>query len=375
MSFVLLSTWFGTFLLRDDTVHLHTLFPREPEAIAKRIRLMRSDELLGEEKALAGKETNFLTNDHRLLKLGATGLVTVTPPNPGDWDFDLELLQKAMILLGKEDSQLAVTRDLSIVAAVNTIDDITKSWNLLWERLRNWYGLHFPELEYMVTPQKYVELIATYGDPEAVSKAYHGTDTQGPLDTVGSQPDPNDIVALQEIAKTLSDLQTAKGDLESFIEEQMQTVAPNLSHLAGSLIGARLIAQSGDLATLSKTPASTIQLLGAEKALFRHIAEGTPPPKHGVIFQHPIVNTSPYWQRGKLARSLAAKIAIAAKVDQYGGDFIGDSLASEMKRRTDAVKKQFSAPPKRRAGIQASRATSTWKPHSKRRGGRGKRKR
>ena len=375
MSLVLTTTWFGTFILRDNEVIHHILFPREPEAITKRIKMLRSGDIIEEEKQIAKLESNFLTTEERLLKLGATGLVDITPPVAQEWDFDLGLLQRAMILLGKEDAQMAITRDLSIVQAVNTIDDMTKSWNLIWERLRNWYGLHLPELEYLVPPARYVELIATYGDPRTVAQVFHGSSQISEIDGDNKSLNPEDIEALQEIAKTLTDLQKAKDELETFIEGQMASVAPNLTHLAGALIGARLIAQSGSLATLSKTPASTIQVLGAERALFRHIADGSSPPKHGIIFQHPLVNTAPYWQRGKIARTLAAKIAIAAKVDYYGGDFIGDALASEMKVRSDTIRQQFPEPPQRPAGDRTLRPMARKGYHSKRPRKRGKRKR
>jgi len=101
------------------------------------------------------------------------------------------------------------------------------------------------------------------------------------------------------------------------------------------------------LQRLARLPSSTVQLLGAEKALFLHLRSGKNPPKHGVIFQHPWVNRSPYWQRGKVARSLGGKISIAAKVDAYKGEFFADQLKKQMERRVEEVREKYPDPPPR----------------------------
>lgn len=98
---------------------------------------------------------------------------------------------------------------------------------------------------------------------------------------------------------------------------------------------------------MARLPSSTVQLLGAEKALFLHLRSGKRPPKHGVIFQHPWVNRAPYWQRGKVARSLGGKISIAAKVDAYGGEFVADHLKEQMERRLSEIRERYPDPPRR----------------------------
>ena len=100
--------------------------------------------------------------------------------------------------------------------------------------------------------------------------------------------------------------------------------------LLGGPLSARLISLSGGLERLASLPSSTIQLLGAEKAMFRHLRSGKNPPKHGVIYQYPDLRKAPYWQRGNIARALAGKVLIAAKVDQYKGEFCGDRLSEEL---------------------------------------------
>ncbi len=107
-------------------------------------------------------------------------------------------------------------------------------------------------------------------------------------------------------------------DIEAHVENEMKTIAPNLGAILGTAVGARVLAKAGSLKKLASMPASTIQIMGAEKALIRALKTGTAPPKHGILFQHPIVHAAPRWQRGKMARAIAAKAAIAARVDMYG---------------------------------------------------------
>jgi len=128
--------------------------------------------------------------------------------------------------------------------------------------------------------------------------------------------------------------------LERQIETDMSKVAPNMSKLIGPLIGARLISHAGSLEKLAKMPASTIQILGAEKALFRFKKEGGKPPKHGVLFQHPYLSRSPKSLRGKISRIIATKIAIAAKADAFTKRDISEDLIKTINERIMEIKKK-----------------------------------
>jgi len=150
------------------------------------------------------------------------------------------------------------------------------------------------------------------------------------------------------LAKLYLDMQAIRGNLTDYIDDAMKDVAPNIRELTGSLLGARLIALAGSLMKLALMPASTIQVLGAEKALFRALRGKGKPPKHGVIFQHPEIFRSPRWQRGKIARALAAKLAIAAKADAFTGNFIAPRLKEEFMRRVQEVKTIYAKPPPRK---------------------------
>jgi nucleolar protein 56 len=130
----------------------------------------------------------------------------------------------------------------------------------------------------------------------------------------------------------------------------MQETAPNLTALLSANLGARVISLAGGLQRLATLPSSTVQLLGAEKAMFMHLRSGKAPPKHGIIFQHPAIHRAPYWQRGKVARSMAAKAAIAAKVDFYKGEYIGERLKAELDKRLEEIARKYPEPPNKQAG-------------------------
>jgi nucleolar protein 56 len=126
--------------------------------------------------------------------------------------------------------------------------------------------------------------------------------------------------------------------LEKQIEKDMEIIAPNISRITGPLIGARIISIAGGINKVAFMPASTIQILGAEKALFRYKKEGGRPPKHGVIFQHNLINKSPRKIRGKIARVLATKIAIAAKADAFTKKDISGVLKDDLERRVREIR-------------------------------------
>jgi len=136
------------------------------------------------------------------------------------------------------------------------------------------------------------------------------------------------------------------------LDSVMDEVAPNTRALVGSLLGARLIALAGGLTNLAKLPASTVQVLGAEKALFRSLRTGTRPPKHGIIFQHSIIHEAKRWQRGKIARALAGKLTIATRIDAFGGKYVGDQLRVDLEKRIEEIKERYvEAPPPKKPAV------------------------
>ncbi|HNR26711.1 MAG TPA: Nop domain-containing protein, partial [Methanobacteriaceae archaeon] len=141
-----------------------------------------------------------------------------------------------------------------------------------------------------------------------------------PETSLGSDISPEDLEILQKFARSLQSLILTKKSLNTFVDKRMGELAPNLRELAGASLGAKLISHVGSIKGLAMLPSSTIQIMGAEKALFRHLKSGERPPKHGLIYQHPEVRGSRWWIRGKVARLLAAKISLAVRKDFFSGE-------------------------------------------------------
>ena len=251
-------------------------------------------------------------------------------------------------------------RDKMIIQAIEALDDIDKVINLLVSRLREWYSLHFPELdEILPKHQQYVAFVKTVGPRENVTeeKLKELGFSEGKVEKIlkaaqGSMGAPLgkfDAEIIVKLASEISDLYKLREQIEDYLEMAMDEVAPNLKGLVGAKLGARLLSLAGGLKELAMMPASTIQVLGAEKALFRHLRSGAKPPKHGVIFQYPAINRSPWWQRGKIARALAGKLAIAARVDYFSGEYIAEELKQELEQRIREIKEKYPNPPKRKA--------------------------
>ena len=156
----------------------------------------------------------------------------------------------------------------------------------------------------------------------------------------------DDLAQIQSMCKHVLELYHVRQTLENYVESVMQDVAPNTKKIAGALLGGRLIALAGGLMNLAKLPASTMQVLGAEKALFRSLKTKARPPKHGIIFQHPLIHDGKRWQRGKIARALAGKLTIAARVDAFKGNYVGDDLLADLNKRVEEVIERYpNAPP------------------------------
>jgi nucleolar protein 56 len=221
----------------------------------------------------------------------------------------------------KEQLRNAVKTDNFICQASANIEDIDKAANLLSKRLREWYELQNPELSYKVTDHdRLAEIIA------------QGADSKEP-GSMGADLAPADMAPIRNLAQKIVLLYTMKKDHELYLESSMKELCPNIHAVAGTLIAAKLIAQAGSLKRLSELTASTVQLLGAEKALFRHMVTGARAPKHGIILQHPLLQKAKMADRGKVARALADKIAMAAKIDYFKGQYIGDKLRADLEKK------------------------------------------
>ena len=268
-----------------------------------------------------------------------------------------ELVHNVSMELSKMRVKEAIEkRDLMVTQAIQTLDDIDKTLNLFMSRIREWYSLHFPELSRLVDKHEtYTRLILNLkkrnnfttenlkneGLPKTKTKQIAKTAES----SMGAELTEQDLEQITAMCKNALELSKRRDSLEKYIDSVMDEVAPNIRALVGSLLGARLIALAGTLNNLAKMPASTIQVLGAEKALFRSLRTGTRPPKHGIIFQHTIIHEAKHWQRGKLARALAGKLAIAARIDAFSGKYTGDKLKSDLEKRIKEIQEKYKEPP------------------------------
>ncbi len=245
--------------------------------------------------------------------------------------------------------------DLHIIQSINALDELDKIINTVGARMREWYGLHFPELDNLVSSLVvYAEIVSKAGLRENIvveilqNIGLPDKKVEVILDAAkrskGGDMTPENLA----IVKRLADEVIAQSDLRrvltDHIEVAMETVAPNVKELLTAAVGARIISKAGSLARLATMPASTIQILGAEKALFRALKTGARPPKHGLLFQHPLIHSAPKWQRGKIARAVASKVAIAARIDYYRHDGKDSTVYDKLKIRIDEIREKYREP-------------------------------
>ncbi|MFC7077546.1 NOP5/NOP56 family protein [Haloarcula halophila] len=198
--------------------------------------------------------------------------------------------------------------DQQLVHAVRAMADCERTANELTERVSEWGG-------------------SRYGES--------GTGIDYAREVAARTPDDGTDRALVSLAERTVELTEEADSLRAFIERAAPAVAPNLSMLAGPVLAARLLSLAGGLEALAKQPSGTVQVLGAEDALFAHLTGSAPSPKHGVIFTHEYVRGTHPEERGSAARALAGKLSIAARIDHYSGDrrpFLQDELDERIER-------------------------------------------
>ena len=263
----------------------------------------------------------------------------------------------AIKLSSSKVTEVSQSPDLHIIQAINTLDDTDRIINAISSRLREWYGLHFPELDNIIDSINGYSQIVLAGKRDKLSKKIF-EDAGFPESKVemltlvteksrgGDISDAN-LAIVQSLAKQILELFDLRKNLEDHVESEMRKIAPNLSAVLGTSVGARILARAGSIKHLATMPASTIQVLGAEKALFRSLKTGSQPPKHGLLFQHTLVHAAPRWQRGKIARAIAGKAAIASRVDYHGGG-LNQVLLDKLNIRVDEIGKKYVEPPERK---------------------------
>jgi len=263
-----------------------------------------------------------------------------------------------LILAKSSVSAASEARDLLVKHAIDAIGEIDKSINVAAMRLREWYSLHHSSLSKLVEDQEQFirVVIACKGRNQVDEERLRSAGLSDSLiqsvignldEDMGADFEEADLAIISRLAERVQGLYELRRELEDYVGSMMRTLAPNITALVGPMVGARLISLAGSMKDLASRPSSTVQVYGAERALFRSLKTGTDPPKHGIIYQVPEIYSAPYWQRGKIARALAGKLSIAAKIDAYSRRDVGEELRKAFEKRTEEIRKQNPEPPER----------------------------
>jgi nucleolar protein 58 len=223
--------------------------------------------------------------------------------------------------------------DTMIIQAISLLDDLDKELNMYAMRVKEWYGWHFPEMARIINDNvAYARIVLHVGMrsntassdlSEILPEEIEGAVKAAAEVSMGTEITEEDLLNIRSLAEQVVEFTEFRAQLSSYLSNRMQAIAPNLTALVGELVGARLIAHSGSLINLAKSPASTIQILGAEKALFRALKTKHDTPKYGLIYHASLIGQASGKNKGKVARILAAKAALGLRVDSlsdWGAD-------------------------------------------------------
>jgi nucleolar protein 58 len=231
--------------------------------------------------------------------------------------------------------------DVMIMQAVGLLDDLDKELNNFAMRLREWYGWHFPEMGKIVTDNlAYARVVKHMGmKTKAKDTNFAKVDVpdeiaaevkQAAETSMGTEITEEDYTNILTLCERVIELTEYRASLAEYLKLRMNAIAPNLTYMVGELVGARLISHAGSLMSLAKHPSSTVQILGAEKALFRALKTKKNTPKYGLIYHASLVGQSAPTLKGKISRVLAAKLSLCCRVDALG-DQVEPSLGKEFK--------------------------------------------
>jgi nucleolar protein 58 len=216
--------------------------------------------------------------------------------------------------------------DTMVVQAVGLLDELDKEINTYAMRVKEWYGWHFPELQAILNENAhYAKLVLKCGMRPNFSKmdlseilddeTMEATVKEAAEVSMGTEIAEIDIINIQALAEQVLSMSEYRAQLYEYLKNRMNAIAPNLTILVGELVGARLISHAGSLMNLAKQPASTVQILGAEKALFRALKTKSDTPKYGLIYHASLVGQAAPKNKGKISRVLAAKCSLGIRVD------------------------------------------------------------
>jgi len=353
MQAYIVTTFIGVFgVNKKNKIISFNPFPKNSEKIAERMKLSEI-EVIDEEKKV---QNDLWKNKYKqfIFSVRKFGAKHVEPNNDAEKfikenlrklaiekkivknqvEFN-QLLTRVNLELTKVKIKKSIGRDSLVIQANNTIEELDKSINILIERLREWYGLHFPEMDRIISDhEKYVGIIEKFGLRKNITEAELSKFREK---SMGTELNENDIKIIQSFAIRILELYKLRKEISKYLEKELKEVAPNFSELAGAMLGAKLLAKAGGLERLARMPSSTIQLIGAEKALFRFLHGKGKSPRFGMIFNHPLIQNAPEKLKGRIARVLASKLTIAAKMDYYSKEYKGGQLKKDLEERVKKI--------------------------------------
>lgn len=360
------------FIAFDEDLQIadYKLF-KEDEVVSNLIKIEENEILNEEIELINGMKLNSESGDKIIIEttkrksqykeLENYGNIEVKTPNKGgehlrnnienvfeeigfskSQDEIIQIYEKLAIHKIKKSSQ---EEDKLLIQAINSVDDIDESISKLVERIRDWYTIYFPEMDTISNNETYIKLIAESENREDILENFNDHFSEEIEESTGADIEESDLAMLKSFAESIYSLQKSRKELENYIDSKMESIAPNLRDLLGSTLGAKLIAHIGSIKRLATYPASVIQIMGAEKAIFRHLKTGERPPKHGLIFQHPSVRGAKWWNRGKIARNLALKITLAVRKDVFSGEY-DPSIAEDYLKKVEQIEKENPFPKK-----------------------------
>eukprot|EP00941_MAST-03F_sp_MAST-3F-sp1_P001172 g1172.t1 len=267
--------------------------------------------------------------------------------------------------------------DTMIVQAIGLLDDLDKEINTYAMRVKEWYGWHFPEMQKIVLENlQYAQVVLKLGTRKGIAEMDFSdilADEQIEADlksaaaiSMGVDITEADLDNVKTLCTQVVSLYDYRAQLSDYLKSRMSAIAPNLTVMVGELVGARLIAHAGSLLNLAKQPASTVQILGAEKALFRALKTKSDTPKYGLIYHASVIGQAAPKNKGKISRVLAAKTSLAIRIDALS-ETSDASAGIEMRAKVEDRLRQMEgnhslalsgSPAKRQTNVPSNNGTS-----------------
>ena len=303
---------------------------RSPGAVADRLEKMKKERMTSEARELAERFPDSVS-------------VLIAPE---DWPplekEDIALMEQAALILARRGiAQAAGDGDRRLEHLVHSVDELRSAWTTLESRVVEWAGLFLIDVD-LDTERKTI--------PKAIASSdnFEGLVQTWGLASPEHSPTDEEWVAIHGAAATAVEISGRMDETETAIRNHVQAYLPSLSLLLGPLLAARICVAAHGRSRLARLPSSTVQVLGAEKAFFAHLRTGSPPPKHGMIFQHPWISRSPKWVRGKISRLVAGKASIAVRIDEHGGNPWTENDILEVEKAVELIRSRHPKPPSKK---------------------------